>query len=67
MKIDMPLKKETKLIYCNEACIKNKSDILCIFTFIYRAVQNRCLLTEVVKKRVNLSFCLWRDVIEEFQ
>ena len=55
------------VIYCDEACIKDKSDILYTFTFIYRAVQKACLLTEVMrKKRVNLSFYLWRDIIEEF-
>ena len=35
--------------------------------FIYRAVLKACLLTEDMKrKRENLSFYLWSDVIKEF-
>ena len=55
------------VIYCDEVCIKDKSDIPCIFTFIYRAVQKACLFIEVLRRKMeNLSFYLWSDVIEEF-
>ena len=37
------------------------------YKFIHRAVQDTCLLTEVLKrKRMNLSFYFWSDIIEEF-
>ena len=52
---------------CDEACIKDKSDIPCIFKFIYRAVQKACLLTEDLgRKREKLNFYLWSGIIEEF-
>ena len=37
---------ERIVIYCEDACIKDKSDIPSTFTFIYRAIQKVCLLTE---------------------
>ena len=55
------------VIYCDKAWIKDKSDIPCTSTFIYLAVQNTCLLTEVMRgKRVNHSFSHWSDIIKEF-
>ena len=37
-------------IYCDESCIKGKSDIPSTFTFIYKSAQNTCLLIEVWRK-----------------
>ena len=60
-------KQVLSVIYCNEICIKDKSDILCTFTFIYRAVLKVCSLTNVLRRRrVNLSFYHWSDIIVEF-
>ena len=55
------------IIYFDESCIKKTSDMQSTFTFIYRAVQKACLLTEVLRrKRENLGFYLRSDVIEQF-
>ena len=49
----------TSVKYCDETCIRNKSDILCTFKFIYRDVQGRFVLTEVSgRKRMILNFYL---------
>ena len=56
------------VLYYDEVCIKNKSDIPCTFKFIYKAVHNTFISTEVSRrKRQNLNFFHWIDVREEFQ
>ena len=55
------------VIYYEEACIKDKSDILCTSMFINRTIQKGMFTYKRRKReRESLSFYLWSDVIEEF-